>query len=104
MSADGFVTQDVFFAAAMLYIHTADALIKIETVPDTRGRDDVNVTLDIASLDGATYHEEFLAGTLAISDLKAYCRVYSLLTGHLKNMRREGTTVYVTPAWINGRG
>jgi len=101
MSSDGFVTQGVFFAAAMLYVFTEDALIKIEQARDDRGFEQVSVHLDIPSEDAKIYHEQFLAGELNISHLKSYCRCYSTLTRNLRDMRKQGMTVFVTPAWVN---
>ena len=102
---DGFQTTDVFFVAAMLYVYTEDALLKVEVTPDRFGRDrNATYTLDIPSHEAQKYRAEFDRGELAITDLLSYVRTYTWLTRKLRAMRKNGETSYCGPAWIEGRG
>jgi hypothetical protein len=105
MSADGFQTTDIHFAAAMLYVFGEESLTKIEITPDGYGRNrDVTLHIDAPSLDCAEYFKEFQAGELALSDLKSYIRTYTWITRTLRDMKKNGTTSWESPSWVMGRG
>jgi hypothetical protein len=104
---DGFVTTEVFFAIALLYIFGPESLTKIafvakdERYPKHQERE---FSLDIPSFDAAEYLAEYKAGTLAISDLKAFARIHNDVTRIFKDMGRNGDTEYYSPSWLAGRG
>lgn len=98
-------TTDIFFASAMLYVYTEDALLKIDVTPDRFGRDrNAAYTLDIPSSEATEYKAQFDRGELAITNLLSYVRTYTWLTRKLREMRTRGETSYCSPAWVAGRG
>jgi hypothetical protein len=104
---DGYIADDLWFAAAMMYVFGEESLTKIEVAqPDEFHHHcrEVKLHLDIPSLDAGEYYEEFKAGALAISDLKSFVRTYTWITRILRDMRRKAESVWVSPAWIAGRG
>jgi hypothetical protein len=96
---DGYQTGDLALACALLYIYSEDALTRIERDP-VRGQ---TFHLDIASLDGYAYADDFQKGQLAISDLKAYQRTYDFMVRRLKTMRNNGEMSWCSPSWVNGQ-
>src|SRR5258708_27130531 len=97
MSADTFLTQQIVFCAAMLYVFGEEALSQIQL-------DDGKPTfsLTVPSLDAEEYFNEFRTGRLAISDLKSYSQIYANLTHGLKEMNRREELVWLAPrsdAW-----
>jgi len=84
---DGFVTDNVFFAAALCYLYGEESLLKIEFVNRQK-----RFHLDCPSFDGEEYLREFKSGTLAISDLLAYSRTYNLLMKTLWQMNKDNDT------------
>jgi hypothetical protein len=104
VSADGYRTDNLFFAAFLLFTFTAEALIRIEKGTSDNGRTETTFYLDVPSLDCDEYEKEFQEGTLAISDLMSFVKAYSLLTSRLKKMTREGETSWVSSRWVAGRG
>jgi hypothetical protein len=107
LSADGYISDDLWFGTSMMYLFGEDALTKIETIlpeDDYRHQRLVKLHLDIPSLDAIGYLEDFKAGTLAISDLKSFVRTYTWITRILRDMRRSGESVWHSPSWVAGRG
>src|SRR6266851_1287926 len=100
MSADGFITQDLFFAVGMLYTFGEDALLKIEPAEDSNPRRKAqNFVLDAPSLDCQEYFSEFKARTFAISDLLAYANIHTRVIQILKDMHRRGDTEWTSPSY-----
>jgi hypothetical protein len=98
---DGFTTNDIWFATAMMYVFGDEALTKMTNQAAERLK---AFHLDIPSLDAEDYYREYQAGTFAISDLKAFTRSYSTVVKCMKDMMKSGQPVWVSPAWIAGRG
>ena len=96
--SDGYVCEDVLFAAALSYIFGDDSLLTIEFVNKQK-----KFRFDIPSLDGEEYLREFKSGTLAISDLMSYSRTYNLLMKTLWQMNKDNDTTWTSPSWIAGR-
>ena len=104
---DGYIADDLWFGAAMMYLFGEESLTKIEVNQSEEFHKhcrEVLLHLDIPSLDAHEYHKEFKAGTLAVSDLKSYIRTYTWITRILRDMRRKTESVWVSPARIAGRG
>jgi hypothetical protein len=114
MSADSFVSNELFFSAFCAYLFGCESLVRVE-IPET-GRP--KWTFNIPSLDAEEYRTEFREGRLQIADLKAYTHAYSDLTVRLKEMNRdrvkvwESDTIAVSPEvpesrpdsfWIDAR-
>jgi hypothetical protein len=105
MSADGFQTTDLHFAAAMLYTFTEDALTRIEITPDRFDRyRNATFHIDAPSLDCSEYFKEFQSGELAISNLLSYVRTLTRLDRKVREMKRDGETSWVSDSWVRGRG
>jgi hypothetical protein len=84
-----------------------ESLVKMESTPSDkphRRSRDIKLHYDIPSLDAAEYFNEFRAGTLAISDLRSFARKYTWITRILRDMERKTESVWVSPAWVAGRG
>ena len=97
--SDGYVCEDVFFAAALSYIFGDESLLTIEFVNKQK-----KFRFDIPSLDGEEYLREFKSGTLAISDLMSYSRTYNWLMKTLWQMNKNNDTTWNSASWIAGRG
>jgi hypothetical protein len=98
---DGFVTSEpVEVVAALLYLFGEDCVTRIVR-DEYRGQ---TFHIDAPSEDCKLYVLEFHAGTLTISDLKQYTRIYSNTIRQLKTMQRNGEMEYTSPSWIAGRG
>jgi hypothetical protein len=107
MSNDGYIADDIWFAACLMYLFGEQSLTKIEVSKSPefhRHCREVKLHLDIPSLDAQEYYKEFKAGALAISDLKSYIRTYTWITRILRDMERKTESVWVSPAWVAGRG
>ncbi len=106
MSCDGYVVNDdLFFAAALVYIHSApdarDEVTRRIELLDDRGYRKA-ITLDVASFDAESYFGEYMSGTLAIADLKNFGKRYSRLTFLCKDLQHSGERVWEAPrsdAW-----
>jgi hypothetical protein len=106
MSNSAFVTDDVYFAAALGYIFGLESLLTI-TFEDDERRRGMNKTyfkFDAPDADCEIYLAEFRAGKLSITDLMAYVQQYTKLVNMLRNMRRSEQTEWASPSWIAGRG
>jgi hypothetical protein len=90
MSADLWTTEELFFGAFCIYLWGAASLVRAE-LPET-GRP--RWTFNIPSLDAEEYRAEFLSGRLQVADLRAYTIAYSDLTYRLKQMNRDGVTLW----------
>ncbi len=97
---DGFVTEDLDFACALLYLFGEDALTRIERA-EFRGQ---KFYIDAPSLDCESYYADFKNGELAVSDLKSYMRTHVWVVRRLKEMQRDGHMEYCSPSWQCGRG
>jgi len=102
MSVDSFKTQDAWFCAAMQYVFTEEALVRIERQENDFGRDTPTFHFAIPSLDAGEYQREFQAGAFAIADLKSFIRTYSFLTRRLRDMKKRGEKRWVSDRWVRG--
>jgi hypothetical protein len=95
---DGYTTDDMFFAAAMVMVHSSpdgyDYVTKRIEI-DERGLS--RVTLDIASHDAEQWFSEYQQGILGISDLKNLSRRYQHLVYLCKELRRSDARVWIAP-------
>lgn len=104
MSADGYQTNDIFFAGAMAYTFGPEALTRIENERSGPTHNTATFFLDIPSLDAAEYYREFHTGRFTIADLKAYVKIHGDITRLLRDMVKRGDVSWTSPAWVAGRG
>ncbi|SRR6266436_749503 len=96
---DGYLTGDLWFACAVMYVFGDESLTKI-TVVDYREK---HFVIDAPSLDCQAYYDDFKNGILAISDLKSFMRTYDHVNRILRDMRKKSETEWVSNSWIAGR-
>jgi hypothetical protein len=100
MAVDGFVTDDLAFAALLCFLYEDDALVCIE-LEEEMGK--AMMSLAVPSLDAQALREEFDSSDgIAISNLKRYIRSFNWIGKTLRNMRRGGQTTW-TPASYSPR-
>jgi hypothetical protein len=80
-------TQDIGFAVAMMYVFGEEVLYEIE-VPEKKGG--AEFCLRIPPTDAGRYRKDFDSGELAISDLKSFLKMFSWVSGTLRDMRKQG--------------
>lgn len=98
MSADGYVGDDLDFAAFLSYI--GFVLLSVEVLEAGRSR----FTFDAPSLDCEAYHTDFKNGQLGITDYFAVCQERGKLLRILKQLRMNGDEQWCSPEWVAGRG
>ena len=104
MSADGFVTNDLWFASSLAYIFGGESLTIIEVGKSIGRVRTKGFHFDVPSLDAEEYDKEFREGRLAISDLMAFTKEYSRILRLLKDLDRRGEISWTSPSWVTGRG
>jgi hypothetical protein len=92
--------MDTFFATFLHYVYGDELLIRIEKPAAGRA----TFTFHVPSEDACIDFDAFLAGTLAISDLRALARSHGRLTWLLRDMGRNGETVWNSASWAAGFG
>src|SRR5260370_35639044 len=101
MRSDGYQTSDLAFACALLYVFGEDSLLRIER-DQVRGQ---TFFIDAPSFDCQSYFDEWTSSEgLAISNLKAYFRIYDFIVRRLKDLQRRGETGWCSESWVSGRG
>jgi len=90
VSTDGYQTQDMFFAATLLYLYGHEAIDKIYLDDKSRA----TFLLKVPSLDVAEYLTEYEAGQLAVSDLKSLRTSWEFLGGTIRFMKRQDMAMW----------
>jgi len=104
MSADGFTTNDIFFAATLMYLYGYECLRKVEK-PEGRA----TFTLAVPSMGAKDLLSDYKAGQLAISDVLSLARNHGNILRILSDLKREaeGETTWEAPRtdewWANAR-
>lgn len=98
MASDGYVGDDLDFAAFLAYL--GFVLLSVEVLEGGRSR----FTFDAPSLDCEGYYADFKNGQLAITDYFTVCQERGKLLRILKQLRMNGEEQWRSPEWIAGRG
>jgi hypothetical protein len=100
---DGYATRHEGFAAFLTYLFGEECLTQIVSGTDDRGKRCRDFHCDVPSLDAQEYYEEFNAGNLAITDLRAFINSHSRLNFICRTMHKNGDSTWTSPSWVNGR-
>ena len=98
MSLAPYTTDNMYFAALLLYVFGFENLLR--THLDEYGA--ATFTVDAADVD--IYLEDYEAGQASIASLKHYVEIVGRLYGVVRKLKRSGERDQVSRAWINGRG
>jgi hypothetical protein len=99
MSVDGFLTDDLAFAALLCFWYGDDALVCVEI--EETGK--AVMSLAVPSVDAQILREEFDSpDSVGIENLKKYVRSFNYIGKTLRNMRRGGQTTW-TPTYYAPR-
>lgn len=86
---------DIWFVSSVLYVYGEEILTRIDNKQNQWNRDAPTFHLEVPDAgEIKVLQQDFQNGTLAISDLKAYVRIFTFLTRRLRDMRKRGETIW----------
>jgi hypothetical protein len=101
--SDLYTCDDIFFAATLMYAYGPECLRRIE-IQETRR---AAFVLEVPSLDAVELWKEYLAGKLAVSDVRSLARNHGSLAKQLRELNQCGDTTWEAPRseawWKNAR-
>jgi hypothetical protein len=103
MSEPLFETQDVWIAAAFVYLYTWDSLVSITDIELDNRKRVTTYALAIPSEDAKIVLEEYQTNRLVLASAKDFVTSFNSITQRQRAMRLSGDLSWHSKRWIEGK-